>query len=168
MVEERYGYELVDSMLTTADLPSGGHYTSVGTYAPGEMVNLVTELSQQTNVPVPDVLRTFGRYLFQTFLKSYQHFITAAPDAFTFLGSVHDYIHVEVKKLYPDAELPHFTVEYPDAHTLRMIYQSNRKMADLAYGLIEGALDHYGERATIQQQALSADGSYVQFLIVKQ
>nr|WP_317171238.1 heme NO-binding domain-containing protein [Spirosoma utsteinense] len=86
---------------------------------------MVTTVSQHTNQPVPDVLREFGRYLFQTFVVSYQHFIVAAPDAFSFLNSVHDYIHVEVKKLYADAELPHFYMERPDAQTLRMVYESN-------------------------------------------
>lgn len=168
MVEQRFGYELVDSLLMTTDLPSGGNYTSVGTYPAQEMVSLVVKLSHQTDRPVPEVLRDFGRHLFQTFLRSYRHLIVAAPDAFTFLGSVHDYIHVEVKKLYPDAELPHFSVEQPNEKTMRMVYQSSRKMSDLAYGLIEGALEHYGEKATISQQALSDDGSTVLFVIVKE
>lgn len=167
MVEQQSGYALVDSLLLTADLPSGGAYTSAGTYPSCEMANLVTLLSQRTNRTVPDVLREFGRYLFQTFVIGYQHFIVAAPDAFSFLSSVHDYIHVEVKKLYKDAELPHFTIERPDSHTLRMVYESNRKMADLAYGLIEGTLAHYGESARITQRALTDDGSKVEFLIVK-
>lgn len=167
MVEQKFGYELVDSLLLTADLPSGGAYTSAGTYPPHEMVSLVTTLSQHTNQPVPDVLREFGGYLFQTFVVNYQHFIVAAPDAFSFLSSVHDYIHVEVKKLYADAELPYFSIERPDAQTLRMVYESNRKMADLAYGLIEGTLAHYNEEARITQRALSDDGSKVEFLIVK-
>nr|WP_317171239.1 hypothetical protein [Spirosoma utsteinense] len=37
MVEQKFGYELVDSLLLTADLPSGGAYTSAGTYPPHEM-----------------------------------------------------------------------------------------------------------------------------------
>ena len=168
MVEQEFGYGLVDTLLLTADLPSGGAYTSAGTYAPHEMVSLVTTLSAHTNKPVPEVLREFGRYLFKSFVSTYQHFIVAAPDAFSFLSSVHAYIHVEVKKLYSDAELPFFGIERCDEHTLRMLYQSNRKMADLAYGLIEGTLEHYGEKATITKNMIKADGSEVEFIIVKQ
>lgn len=167
MVEQQSGYALVDSLLLTANLPSGGAYTSAGTYSSCEMTSLVTLLSQRTNRTVPDILREFGQYLFQTFVGSYRHLIVAAPDAFSFLSSVHDHIHVEVKKLYADAELPHFSIERPDAQTLRMVYESNRKMADLAYGLIEGTLVHYNEEAQITQNVLSDDGSKVEFLLVK-
>lgn len=168
MVELEFGYGLVDTLLLTADLPSGGAYTSAGTYAPHEMISLVTILGEHIHKPVPDILREFGRYLFKSFVSTYQHFIVAAPDAFSFLGSVHAYIHVEVKKLYSDAELPFFTIERYDENTLRMVYQSNRKMADLAYGLIEGTLEHYGEVATITKNMIKADGSEVEFIIIKQ
>lgn len=168
MVEDRFGYDLVDSLLLTTDLPSGGAYTSAGTYPPHEMISLVTALSRHIDKPIPDVLREFGRYLFQIFVSSYRHFIVAAPDAFSFLSSVHSYIHVEVKKLYSDAELPSFAIERRGDHTLRMLYQSNRRMADLAHGLIEGTLEHYAEKATITQLAIKPDGSEVEFIIVKQ
>ena len=167
MIEHTNGYDLVDSLLLTSDLPSGGSYTAAGTYDHQEMIRLVVNLSQATHRSVADILRQYGRYLFQTFVKTYIPFLEAAPDAFTFLSSVDNYIHVEVKKLYPEAELPTFTITQLNALTLQMIYQSNRKMADLAYGLIEGTLAHYGEVALITQQALNPDGSRVEFRITK-
>jgi hypothetical protein len=168
MVEEKFDYQMVDNLLNTTELESGGIYTSIGTYDYTEMVNLVVNLSHQSSIPVPDLLRAFGGYLFKTFTKTYQHFIEKVPDAFTFLGFIHDYIHVEVKKLYPDAELPHFDILRPHENTLIMNYSSARKMADLAYGLIEGCLEHYGEKASITQENINDDGSSVKFVIVKQ
>lgn len=168
MVEQKFDYQMVDNLLNTTELESGGIYTSVGTYGYTEMVNLVVNLSHQSNIPVPDLLRAFGGYLFKTFTKTYHHFIEKAPDAFTFLGFIHDYIHVEVKKLYPDAELPHFDIMRPNENTLIMNYSSARKMADLAYGLIEGCLEHYGEKASITQENINDDGSSVKFVIAKQ
>lgn len=167
MFEHTDGYELVDALLLTSELPSGGAYTAAGTYDHREMISLVTNLGQVTQRSVPDILRQYGHYLFQTFVTTYTPFLEAAPDAFSFLSSVDNYIHVEVKKLYPEAELPTFTLTQLNASTLRMIYQSSRKMADLAYGLIEGTLAHYGEVATITQQALNPDGSQVEFTITK-
>ena len=167
MVEQTNGYDQVDSLLLTTDLPSGGTYTAAGTYDHQEMVGLVANLSQATHRSASDILREYGRYLFQTFVSTYHPFLEVAPDAFTFLSSVDAYIHVEVKKLYPEAELPTFTITQLDGSTLQMIYQSSRKMADLAYGLIEGTLAYYGEIARIEQQALSPDGSRVKFLIIK-
>lgn len=167
MVEQQFGYEMVDRLIEHTTLSSGGIYTSVGTYDHSEMVNLVVSLSEQSQIPVSELLKAFGGYLFQTFTRSYAHFFTKAPDAISFLGFIHDYIHVEVRKLYPDAELPHFDIERPNEHTLLMTYRSSRKMADLALGLIEGTLAHYGETAQVTQQPLTDDGTVVQFVITK-
>lgn len=167
MVEQNFGYEMVDTLLNESELPSGGIYTSIGTYNHQEMVNLLVTLNMKTKTPISQLLRTFGRYLFQRFTKIYSHLIDEAPDAFSFLGSIHNYIHVEVRKLYPDAELPHFDIEQPNANTLVMHYSSVRSMGDLAYGLIEGAMKHYGETATITQELLQEDGSQIKFVIEK-
>lgn len=167
MVEQNFGYEMVDTLLNESELPSGGIYTSIGTYNHQEMVNLLVTLNMKTKTPISQLLRTFGRYLFQRFTKIYSHLIDKAPDAFAFLGSIHNYIHVEVRKLYPDAELPHFDIEQPNANTLVMYYSSVRSMGDLAYGLIEGAMKHYGETATITQELLQEDGSQIKFVIEK-
>lgn len=168
MVEENYGYELVDQLLSENDLPSGGIYTAIGTYGHSEMVTLLQHLSQSTSVPVPDLMRTYGRYMFKTFTRSYYPFIERSTTAFSLLSSIHHYIHVEVRKLYPDAELPHFTVEQLTENHLRMRYESERKMADFAHGLIEGCLAYYGETATIEKTNVTDDGSEVLFDIVKQ
>ncbi|MEA5460782.1 heme NO-binding domain-containing protein [Arcicella sp. LKC2W] len=167
MVEEKFGYKMVDNLLSTTELPSDGIYTSVGTYQHTEMVSLVINLGNQTNIPINELLKIFGGYLFKTFTKTYSHFMAKAPDAFTFLASIHNYIHVEVQKLYPDAELPHFDIERPDENTLIMTYTSARKMADLAFGLIEGCIEYYQENVEISQIPLNEDGSSTKFVIIK-
>lgn len=167
MIEQEFGYEMVDTLVETTDLASGGIYTAVGTYDYNEIVSLVTNLSQRTQIPIPVLLKAYGKYLFKSFTRIYHRFLQNAPDAFTFLESIHNYIHAEVKKLYPDAELPHFDIERIDDNTLIMNYYSKRKMADFARGLIEGTLLHFNEDATISQEAIKEDGSHVQFVIVK-
>jgi len=167
MVEDQYGYALVDTILDQSNLPSGGIYTAIGTYDHGEMVTLLHSLSQHTTTPVPELLRAYGRYMFGSFTRNYYQFIERSTSAFSLLNSIQHYIHVEVRKLYPDAELPHFAMEQPSENHLKMYYQSERKLSDFAYGLIEGCLAHYGETATIRKTELTADGSQVLFDIVK-
>ena len=167
MIEDQYGYELVDQLLTESDLPSGGTYTAIGTYDHTEMITLVHKLSQKTQLPIPDLLRAYGRYIFVTFTRTYRPLVDQAASAFDLLKSVHHYIHVEVRKLYPDAELPHFTVEQPAENHLIMHYESERKLSDFAYGLIEGCLTHFGDTATITKTTVAEDGSYVLFDIVR-
>lgn len=168
MIETEFGYELVDQILTESDLPSGGTYTAIGTYDHAEMVTLVTGLSAKTKLPIPALLRAYGCYMFVAFTKSYRPFVDRTDSAFGLLNSVQHYIHVEVKKLYPDAELPHFKVELPSEKHLRMYYESERKLADFAHGLIEGCLTYFGEKATISQTNIVEDGSQVVFDIVKE
>ena len=167
MVEQTFGYEMADDLIESNDLPSGGSYTAIGTYDFGEMVALVTTLSQRTNTPVPDLLHAFGKFLFQTFKKGYPAFLEAANSCFDFLESIEKYIHVEVRKLYPDAELPTFETNRLDIKTLEMNYFSERKMGSFAMGLIESNMEYFGEKGSIDMNLKNESGSEVQFIIKK-
>jgi len=167
MVEEKFGYELTENIIHKANLPSKGAYTSVGTYSHREMYSLIGELHKATEISIPDLMHTYGRHLFQALARTYAPMLSNLSSAFDMLKSVDQYIHVEVRKLYPDAELPHFEIQHVDDKKLVMIYSSERRMSDLASGLIEGCLAHYKEEATIHKEMIVADGSKVKFEIIK-
>ncbi len=167
MVEGQYGYELVDEIIEDCELESEGIYTAVGTYPHAEMVQLIVSLSQKKNIPVPDLLHSFGRYLFDTFLSKYPSFFHAADNAFDFFSSIQDYIHVEVLKLYPDAQLPEFRTILKDEKRLHLVYESERKMSTFALGLLEKGLEYYKEDAEVIVENLEEDGSKVLFKILK-
>ena len=164
MVEEKFGYETVDKILNESNLPSGGVYTSVGTYDHGEIVSLISNLSDSTGIDIPSLLRAFGHYMFQTFLKGYPVFFAEKNHAFEFLESIDNHIHVEVRKLYPDAVLPSFDSNV-EGDTMKMIYRSPRKMSDFALGLIEKSLEHYGHKYSIDMSDLDDNGEVVEFSI---
>lgn len=167
MVEKKFGDELADQLIEENDLPSQGIYTSVGTYDYSEMVTLLTDLNQRTKIPIPKLLYTFGEYLFQTFLSAYGHFFKHVPDAFTFFESIDNHIHVEVLKLYPEAQLPKFSTQRVNEKSMEMIYESNRRMGDFAHGLIDATLAHFKEEATVEQAKTEDNGAKVLFLITK-
>ena len=58
-------------------------------------------------------------------------------------------IHIEVRKLYPDAELPTLKASAHGPDGLRLTYRSPRCMADFAEGLIEGAAAHFAQPLAI-------------------
>lgn len=162
MVESVFGFDTLDEIIERSDLPSGGNYTAVGTYDHGEIVSLVSNLSEVTETPVPDLLKAFGTYLFHRFAKLYPAFIEGEENALGFLSRVEDHIHVEVLKLYPQAELPRFDTRWISENELEMIYHSNKHLEDVAEGLIVGCLEHYGENGKIER----GDGDHgVRFLI---
>jgi hypothetical protein len=166
MVEQTWSAELADDLIDGSDLPSGGVYTAVGTYDHREIVQLVQALSERTATPVPDLVRAFGGYLFGRFVVMYPQFFETAPTAFDLLASLDRYVHREVVKLYPDAEVPRFDTTRTDAATLEMIYRSPRGMEDLAEGLIRAAIAHYGESLDLSREVVrDAVGPGVRFTL---
>lgn len=169
MVEDTFSYEVADHIVETADLPSGGVYTSLGTYDHTELLTLVTNLSQETGMAIPDLVKAFGKHLFGRFTVGYPQFFTDNLDAFNFLKNLEDYIHVEVLKLYPDAQLPTFEyVESPNGDCLEMIYKSSRPFATFAEGLLEGCIDHFQESIDLHCIDLSeGQGTSARFILTR-
>jgi hypothetical protein len=154
-VEQRYSLDIADEMIEACELQSGGAYTSVGTYDCGEMLTLVTALGELTGTPVPDLVRSFGHHLFSRLAAAHPEFLAGIDDSFSFLKLIENHIHREVRKLYPDAELPRFEWEAAEADVLVLTYRSRRPLADLAQGLILGCVDHFAERVDLKREDLA-------------
>ena len=168
MVEQKFSPDMVDRIIDEAELPSGGVYTAVGTYDHTEIVALVSHLSEAAEMSVPQLLHAFGKHLFGRFVEGFPHFFEGQDDAFAFLAKVEDYIHVEVKKLYPDAELPSVLASSDASDRMTIVYRSDRAMADLAHGLIEGCIEHFGETVEIDVSDLSSEkGRHVRFELAR-
>lgn len=155
LVEDKFGADVVDLIIEKADLPNAGAYTAVGTYDHGELIRIVQQLSAIADIPFGDLVKVFGEYLFGQLIAGHPIFLEGMANAEQMLRSVHDIIHVEVKKLYPEAELPSFAYDtHPDGRLI-MHYQSSRGFADLAEGLIMGCAKHFNESAEIEREDLS-------------
>lgn len=152
LVESKWGLDMVDELIDACDLPSGGSYTAVGTYDHKEIVDLSLELSRRTDTPLPSLLRVFGEHLFGALARGYPAFVDRSSDVLTFLENVENHIHVEVIKLYPDAELPRFKTLRVNEKRLEMLYQSGRHFEDLCLGLIEGAAAHFETTLRIDRE----------------
>lgn len=151
MVEDKFSTDLADRIIETANPESGGAYTSVGTYDHKELVSMVVALSQETGITVPNLLHNFGRHLFGKFLRSFPSFFEGTADAFELLERVDSHIHIEVRKLYPDAELPKFDTRRIGPNEFEMIYSSSRHFQDLAGGLIDACIDHYSDKISVER-----------------
>ena len=155
LVEDRFGADMVDTIIERADLPNGGAYTAVGTYDHAELVRLVQQLSLETNTEVSTLIKGYGEHLFPLLAKGHPGFIDSFKGCAPLFRAVHDVIHVEVKKLYPEAELPSFACEQLADGRMVMHYRSARGLADLAEGLIRGCATYYGEAVGIEREDLS-------------
>lgn len=162
-VEEQAGEDILDEMIERANPASGAAYTAVGKYDWREMVDMVVALSKLISAPVPDLIRAFGRHLFSRLIVTYPQFFEGQNDSFKFLMSVEGQIHVEVLKLYPEAELPKLDVRQTGPNNLIVGYTSCRPFGDLCVGMIEGCADHFGENFEFRNTTID-DGLNIQIL----
>ena len=160
LVENEFGLEVVQQIIDECELDTDGVYTSVGTYSHKDMFKMVGKLSEIKGIPVPALLTVFGEYFFTTLKDKYPVFVEK-PNLFSFLNSIDQYIHPEVLKLYPDAELPRFDAEIKSDNEMVLNYMSSRKLSDLAIGLIKGAANHFKEDVDVVKIGEEDDGQKV-------
>lgn len=166
MVEDKFSPELLDEIIVECELSSGGAYTSVGTYDHKELVQMVGKLSEKTDIPAAALVYTFGEHLAERFSELFPAFFAETACAFDFLKSLDNHIHIEVKKLYPDADLPSFSFDDSNPDGLIMAYRSVRGLSDLAHGLMVGVIKHYGEPINITVEPVSGT-QHVRFHLQK-
>jgi hypothetical protein len=145
LVEERFGLGMWDKILAKVQPVSGGVYNAGGTYPDTELFAIVGALSEFTQIPSKVLVQTFGEFMFPVLAKRYQVFFRSGQTLKDFLLSIHSVVHVEVRKLYPNAGLPDFSYEDTGSNSLAMVYRSERRLCALAEGLLLGASKHFGQ-----------------------
>lgn len=157
-VESEHGIVVWDEALSACNLPSDGIYVSTMSYEDDELQQLVAYFSNLLNIDAGALVRLFGAFLFPRLFEMAPDEAKQAVDLKSFLLMIEDIIHVEVKKLYADANLPEF--DYQDnQQDLTMVYRSPRKLCHLSEGLIEGAALQFREEVTIKQSCCMHDGA---------
>lgn len=165
-VSDHWGMDTADDIIEDCVLPSGGAYTSVGTYDHAEMAALTGALAARSSIAPDDLMRRFGRHLGLRFAALYPTFFSEQASLFGFLDSVDEHIHVEVRKLYADAQLPAIRTRLRASRLMIMEYRSDRHLEALAEGLILGAADYYEEDVTVASRALhDGGGAFIELTI---
>ena len=167
MVEDVFSIDILEDIIEESELPNNGAYTAVGTYNHEEIVRMTAQLSQAVDIPVATLLEVFGEHLFGRFSERYPAFFENMSEPFEFLKNIDNYIHVEVRKLYPDAQLPRFYHEQKSDNELTMYYLSSRHFEDLAVGLISGCLKYFNVAGKVQKNEAMYQGEEAIELSIK-
>lgn len=167
LVEEKFGLEMVDTIINKSNLESNGIYTSIGTYKFSEMLQLLQHLSSNTNISIDNLLLVYAEHFFSILEKNYPGLLATYNDPIDMLSSIENHIHIEVRKIYPDAELPTFEVVDKTDNSLVMIYKSSRAMHHFGLGLMNKTFEHFNATATIDLEKIKDDGTEVKFIIKK-
>lgn len=165
LVEDKFGLEMVDKIIYQSNLDSEGVYTAVGTYSFSEMLRLLSNLSRNTGISPDDLLLVYGEHFFSVIETSYPDLLATYNDPIEMLASIENHIHVEVLKIYPDAELPTFIVENKTENSITMVYKSSRAMHHFGLGLMNKTFEYFNSSATIFLDKIKEDGSEVRFTV---
>jgi len=155
VVARDFGEDTWDALLEESGLD--GVYTSLGSYPDDDLRKLVSAASGPLSLPPNDVISWFGRNALPLFAERYPQLFEPHASARSFVLTLNDIIHPEVRKLYPGIDVPEFDFGVRD-ELLVMEYRSPRKLCAFAEGLLLGTADHYGERLTIEQPSCMLRG----------
>ena len=167
LVEKKFGLVMVDKIINQSQLDSKGAYTSVGTYEFSEMLQLISNLSENTDISVDDLLMVYSEHLFAALLKTHPNLVSHYKTPMDLVASIESHIHVEVKKIYPDAQLPTFDLEERTDNKMVMIYKSNRALYMLGKGLMLETFKLFNVPVNVNIEKLNTDGTEVRFIIEK-
>lgn len=156
VVSDEHGEETWDELLDSTDL--SGAYTAVGTYPNEELTALVQVAAQKLDLTKEQVESWFGRSAFPLLAARYPGFFEGHPDARSFMLTLNEVIHPEVRKLFPGAYAPSFEFDASVPDELGLTYNSNRGLCSFAEGLAMGAADHFGQRVTIHHERCEKRG----------
>ena len=148
LVARDHGEETWDALLDASEL--AGAYTSLGSYPDEDLMKLVRSAADALDMSPDDVVRWFGRNALPLFAERYPRLFAPHDSTRSFVVTLNDVIHPEVRKLYPGADVPVFDFATRDG-VLVMGYSSPRKLCAFAEGLLHGTADHFGERLAIEQ-----------------
>ena len=147
VVSDLHGEEAWDAVLDTAGVT--GAYTSLGSYPDDDLHRIVAAGAQQLDASRSDVLRAVGAGAMPRLAARYPEFFAPHRTTRSFVLTLNDIIHPEVRKLYPGANVPQFEFDTSADDVLVVTYRSDRRLCALAEGFLLGAAPRFGEQALL-------------------
>ncbi len=166
MIIDQMGMQQWNELIIETEPASQGVYTSAEQYEDSELINMVVLLSEKTGTPVEHLIEAFGKYLFSILYKTSPVDVSKLDNLRDFLLAIDNVIHVEVKRLHPEAYLPKFEYDTSEANRLIMYYSSKRKLCHASVGLIKGAAEKFNETITLEHTECMHHGAQRCKLIV--
>jgi hypothetical protein len=121
LVARDHGEDTWDALLDASGLD--GVYPSLGSYPDEEFRKLVGAASDELGMSPDDVIVWLGRNSVPLFAVRYPQLFEPHASTRSFVLTLNDIIHPEVRKLYPGADVPEFDFDARDG-TLLMGYRS--------------------------------------------
>lgn len=155
-IEIKYGEEVWKKALEDIGLRHKIYLTG-GTYPDEEIKKIITAASGRRH-SIDSILEDFGLFIAPALMKMYKSLIKPEWRTMELLLNTEGTMHRVVRIRTPKAHPPYLKFEKTGSHTLLLHYDSPRRMAALAKGIMRGVAKHYGEKIRFQEQK-KANGS---------
>jgi predicted hydrocarbon binding protein len=141
-------------------------YRLSDSYPDEELAAAVGMLAGILRVGEQDVLREFGEAAAGSLLATYGALVDPRWQALDLIEHTEEVIHRAVRLQDPNAHPPKLVTVRPDPATVRLIYDSPRRLCSVAKGILAGVGRHYDEPLTVTEEACMHDGQPVCVLVV--
>jgi len=156
-VETTHGADAWKAVLAEAGL-GNKVYLSNTSYRDDEAVAIVIAASKLTSLPADDILEAFGEFIVPALMSTFRSMVKPGWKTMELLLNTEETIHKAVRLKNPGAAPPRLRFEQTGPNTLQFNYDSPRRMAAVAKGIMKGVARHYGERVGIEE-GKSPDGA---------
>jgi len=158
-ITEELGEEMFEEILERSQLITKEPFVGPGSYPDEDLTALAGKAVELMGISPAEAFRGFGRFCFPRLAEKYPGFVDPHDHPKPFLMSIDSVVHVEVKKLYKDAETPSFEYEEPAGGSLIIIYRSGRKLCSFMEGLISGVGYYYKSGIRCKQSSCMLEGA---------
>ena len=154
-----WGEEAYDEIISLCPLRTKEPFIGPGTYEDADLLAIVGKAAETLSVSVAEAVHAFGKYCFPKLASKYPMFLEGHEHPKTFLKTIDEVIHVEVKKLFKDAEPPRITYVDPAPDQLILTYRSKRGLCSLMAGLLEGVAVFFETPLDYRQTQCTSQGA---------
>lgn len=158
-ISEGWGGEVYEQILGACPLHTKEPFVGPGTYPDADLLAIVGKATEKLDVPTHVALIAFGTYAFPKLAGRYPASLNGHSHPRTFLKTIDDVIHVEVRKLMRDANPPRILCHDLGENRMQVSYQSTRKLCPVFRGLLQGCCNHFEVPISYQETACMNDGA---------
>ena len=142
-ITEIAGHDTLDEILDACEFQTKEPFIRTGNYPDRDLIELVRKTTKKLGISTEEAHRAFGMWIFPHLTKLVSPGIVEVGHAKSFLMMIGQIHEVELKKLWPDASPPSFTVRDTGPGTMRMTYDSPRQMFELVEGVLKSVAEFY-------------------------
>jgi len=142
-ISEGWGADVYEEIFSACPLHTKEPFVGPGTYPDADLLAIVAKTCERLGVSPADALHAFGKFCFPKLAARVPQLLAGHTHPKTFLKSIDNVIHVEVKKLFKDAVTPRITYVDPGPGKIVLRYESRRQVCALMTGLLAGSGDYF-------------------------